>query len=106
MPHYLSQVSYTGAAWKAQIDSAQDREAHLRALVEAAGGQLHGWYYAFGEYDVVAIVELPDNVSAASVLIAAAGGGAVKTTTTVLMTSDEGVEAISRAGTVAYRPPS
>ncbi len=107
MPHYLTTASYAPEAWKAQIENPQDREAHLRSLIEGAGGQLHAWYYAFGEHDLVAIYELPDNVSAASCLIAvAAGGSASKLTTTVLITPDEGAEAIQRAKNVAYRPPS
>ena len=76
-------------------------------MVEAAGGRLLGFYYAFGEYDLVLIVEAPDNVSIASILIAAAGGGALrKMNTTVLMSADDGQEAIGRAKDVTYRPPS
>ena len=35
-------------------------------------------YYSFGKYDVVVIVEMPDNVSAAAIVIAAVAGGALK----------------------------
>jgi uncharacterized protein with GYD domain len=45
--------------------------------VESAGGRLEAYYFAFGPHDAVAIVELPDNVSAAALSIAASGGGAV-----------------------------
>ena len=107
MPYYMTQASYTADAWKAQIETAQNRVETIRALLEAAGGRLVSWYYSFGEYDIVLISELPDNVSIASVLIAAGGGGAVtKIHTTVLMTADEGQEAIRGAKDVAYTPPS
>jgi GYD domain len=63
-------------------------------------------YYAFGEYDAVIITELPDNVSAASLLLAAAGGGALKALkTTVLMSVEEGIEAMRRASRTGDRPP-
>jgi uncharacterized protein with GYD domain len=106
MPHYMSQVSYTGEALKAQIDTTQDRQSHIRALIEAAGGELHSWFYAFGEYDLIVIYEAPDHVSAASVLLAAASSGAGKIATTALMTADEGVEAMRRAKQVSYTPPA
>lgn len=51
-------------------------------------------YYAFGKYDLVQIIECPDNVSAASIAIAASAGGALKAAkTTPLMTVEEGINA-------------
>ncbi len=106
MPYYLTQAAYTTESWGAQIKNPQDRAAHLGGLFEAAGGKLHSFFYAFGEYDIVLISEAPDNATIAKVLIAAAGGGAVsKLSTTVLMTAEEGLEAIRAAGAIAYRPP-
>jgi uncharacterized protein with GYD domain len=63
-------------------------------------------YLAFGEYDVVVVLDMPDNVNAAAFSIAAAAGGAVRTIkTTPLMTLEEGIEAMRKAGTAGYRPP-
>lgn len=62
-------------------------------------------YYAFGEYDIVMISEAPDNVTVASIIIAAAGGAVGSVKTTPLMTAAEGMEAIKKAGAVAYPPP-
>ena len=63
-------------------------------------------YYAFGEDDVVLIAEFPDNVSAATVALTVAGGGAAKAfKTTVLLSVEEVLEAMGRAGRTAYRPP-
>ena len=107
MPLCMIQASYTAESWKAQMDNPQDLTVHLRGLIEAAGGRLLSFYYAFGEYDAVLIAEAPDNVTIASVLIAAAGGGATSTIkTTVLVSSEDGQEAIQRAKDVAYTPPS
>ena len=106
MPFYMTQASYTPETWKAMMANPQDRVPIMRELAEAAGGRLLHYFYSFGEYDVVNITEMPDNVTATSAIVAVAGSGALaKVKTTVLMTVDEGLEAFRRAGEVAYRPP-
>ncbi len=75
-------------------------------LIEAAGGKMLHFFFAFGEYDVVIISEAPDNTAYSSVaLAAAAGGGLSKLKTTVLMTGEEGLASLRGAGEVAYRLP-
>lgn len=62
----------------------------------------------FGDYDVIFIMEAPDNVSAAAVSMAVSAGGAAKAVhTTPLMTIEEGVRAIRKGAEAAasYRPP-
>ena len=106
MPYYMTQASYTPESWKIQTQNPQDRSKLIGALLEASGGRLHSLYFAFGEYDIVLIAEAPDNATIASVIIAAAAGGAVgKVKTTPLMTVEEGLEAISNAGSITYTPP-
>jgi uncharacterized protein with GYD domain len=79
----------------------------IAELAKANGSTLHQGFYAFGEYDVVMIIESPDNQTAAGLLIAAAGGGALASVkTTVLLTRDEGVGAITAAGGSGYAPPA
>ena len=106
MALYMHQASFTSEAWAAQIRNPQNRAEQMRTLIEANGGRMLGYYYAFGEYDVILISELPDNVSVAALILAAAGGGALKALkTTVLMSPEEGLEAMRRAGGTGYRPP-
>ena len=107
MPHYLIQAAYTSEAWAAMVKKPQDRMEAIRPVVDRLGGKIVGGYLAFGEYDTVAILELPDNESAAAFAIAAAAGGAVKDIrTTPLMTTQEGLAAASKVGTLGYRPPA
>jgi uncharacterized protein with GYD domain len=104
MPHYLSQVSYTPEAWARLVAHPQDRIEAVRGPIEKLGGRIHNAFFAFGEYDVVVITEMPDNVSAAAIAIAFAAGGSIKSEkTTPLMTSAEALEAIKKAGTTGYR---
>lgn len=106
MAFYMTQCSYTPGAWKAMLTSPQDRAAATGKMIEAAGGTMLHFFFAFGEYDVVIISEAPDNTAYSSVALAAAAGGALsKMKTTVLLTAEEGMEAARRAGEVTYRPP-
>ena len=75
-------------------------------MVEALGGSFQSAFYAFGEYDIIAIVQFPDNVSAGAFSVAASAGGAVRAVqTTPLMTVEEGIEMMRKAGGAGYRPP-
>ena len=104
MPKYLIQANYTekGLGGLIKEGGSKRRKAVTQAL-KAVGGILEAFYYAFGEYDVCAIADIPDNVSstAFSIVINAAGGAKVKTT--VLITPEEVDQAVKKS--VAYRPP-
>lgn len=107
MAYYLLQVAYTPEAWATLVKNPQNRLELVRPAAERLGGKLETGWFAFGEYDVVAVLNMPDNVSAAAFSIAASAGGAVKAIkTTPLMTIEEGVEAMRKAGDTGYRPPS
>ncbi len=106
MPQYLFQLAYTGEAWGSQIRNPQNRLEAVRPAVESLGGRIESFYLAFGDYDVVAIAEFPDNASVAAFSVAASAGGAVKSIkTTPLMTVDEGIEMLRKAAGSGYRPP-
>lgn len=106
MPTYLVQGSYTAQGVSGLIKSPEDRATALRPLVEAMGGKIESIYFAFGDFDVVLIVDLPDSVSMAALSMAAgASGGVGDLKTTVLIPMSEGVEAARKAGSIGYRPP-
>ena len=107
MPSYLIQVGYTPEAWAAMAKKPQDRIEAVRPAIEKMGGKVVAGYLAFGEYDLIAIVDMPDNVSAAAFSVAAAAGGAVRAIrTTPLMTTKEGVDVMKKAGSSIYKPPA
>ena len=106
MGHYLIEVAYTGEAWAAQVSNPQNRIEAIRPVIERLGGRIESAYYAFGEYDVVGIMEMPDPVSAAAFSLAASAGGAVKAIkTTPLLTIEDGIAAMQKAAGAGYRPP-
>jgi uncharacterized protein with GYD domain len=107
MPAYLVQVSYTSDAWRTQVGNPQSPLDRVQSVVDNLGGRIDSIYYTFGDYDIVAIVQFPDNQSAAAFSLAAHAGGAVQAyKTTPLMTIEEGLGAMSKAAGAGYRPPS
>ena len=106
MPLYLTRFSYTPATWAKLIKNPEDRREAAKQYIESVGGKLHGFWYAFGERDGLTLWEAPDNVSMAAVALAISGGGALSTfETTVLMSVEETMEALQKAGEIKYRPP-
>ena len=105
MQSYLLQVAYTAEAWKALVKDPQNRIDKVRPVVEKLGGRMQHSWFAFGDYDIVAIMEMPDNVSAAAFSLAASAGGSIRTIkTTALLSMEEGVDAMRKAGKSGYKP--
>ncbi|HEX6395729.1 MAG TPA: GYD domain-containing protein [Acidimicrobiales bacterium] len=106
MPSYLVQVAYTSESWSAMVKEPQNRLEKVRPVVEKLGGKFDHAWLAFGEYDLIGIVHLPENVDAAAFAIAvAAGGGCKAFKTTPLLGLDEGIEAMRRAQGAGYQKP-
>jgi len=104
MPYYCHQVSYTKEAWARLMEDPQDRLEAVRGPIEKLGGKIHTSFFAFGQFDVLAITEMPDNISAAAISMAFAGGGAVAhIQTTPLLTAAQAIEALRKAGTSGYK---
>jgi uncharacterized protein with GYD domain len=105
MPLLLTQVAYNQEAWQALIHNPQNRIDAIRPAIEKLGGKVISGYFAFGDYDIVAMLELPDNVAAAAIAIAFAAGGACKSVkTTPLLTTAEGIDALKKAASTGYKP--
>ena len=106
MGHYLITASYTSEAWAAQIENPKNRMEVVKPLFDAVGGRIESAYLSFGTNDLVLICEFPDKISAASVAIkAASGGGLSNFHTTPLISIEDGLEALNKAGNLSYSPP-
>jgi uncharacterized protein with GYD domain len=105
MPNYLLQASYSAEALAAMIKKPQNRTEVVRKAIEKLGGTLGGLWLSFGDYDVVALLEMPDNVSAAALALAVGAGGACRSVkTTPLFSVEEGMAAMEKAGRSGYKP--
>jgi uncharacterized protein with GYD domain len=106
MALYLTRFSYTPETWARMTQNPEDRRDAARTYIESVGGKLHGFWYAFGEYDGYNLWEAPDNVSMAAVALAIGGGGALSKIETIpLLTVEETLEALGRAQSIGYRRP-
>ena len=106
MTMYLTKFSHTPQTWARLYANPENRREALAPVIETAGGELHGFWYAFGEADGFVLMELPDDVATASILTTMAATGAfTMLETTKLLTVDEMLDALSRGGRVDYRAP-
>jgi uncharacterized protein with GYD domain len=104
MAKYLVEAAYTGEGLRGlQKDKASGRKEAVTKAVESFKGKLDGMYFAFGEHDVVLIVDMPDAVSAAALSIAVSVTGLVRTKTTPLLTVEETDRALAQKA--SYRAP-
>lgn len=109
MPFFMSRWVYKDDEVRALILKPQERHEVAASAIEAFGGKLHQFYYAFGTFDGVGISEFPDNETAMACFMTFSGGGGLKAfETTVLLTSDEARSAMEKARSVTtkYQPPS
>ncbi|HEV8674417.1 MAG TPA: GYD domain-containing protein [Methylomirabilota bacterium] len=106
MPLYMTQFSYSPEAWAALAKKPENRTEAVSKLCQQFGARLAAVYYSFGEYDGFIIVEAPNEVTMTAAIIAALAPGHVRATkTTVLLTAEQAVEAMRKAGGVAFRGP-
>ena len=104
MPKYLITANYTAEGMAGvRAAGAKSRVDAVRHTLEAMGGSLDSFHFAFGDTDVFVIVDAPDDEAVAAASIAINGSGAVRTSTTKLLTVEQIDEALRR--TVDYQPP-
>ena len=107
MAFYMVQGTYTAKAWTAMAKNPQDRSIPIREVAQKLGGRLIDVYYCFGEYDVVVLAELPDDNAALTIAIAGVSPGHLKAyKTTKLFSVEETMEAMRKAGSLAFQGPS
>lgn len=108
MSHYLIEVGYTPQSWSAQIDKPGNAVDRITPALEACGGKLQSLYYAFGDVDILGVIDFPTPEDAAAFALALGASGALRSfRTTPLLSIDQGIDSLRRAGEVrkAYAPP-
>jgi uncharacterized protein with GYD domain len=104
MAKYLFLASYTPEGLRGLLkDGGTRRKEDLGEMVKELNGKLESIHFAFGENDVYSIVEVPDNVSAATIALKINASGAAKVNTVVLLTPEQ-IDEAARIN-VGYRPP-
>jgi uncharacterized protein with GYD domain len=102
MPKFLVQVGFTAEAWAEMSRSPGDVVKRVTPSAEALGGTIESLFFCFGDYDLVGVVDFPDNRSAAAWSMAVSTHGNVRAfKTTPLLTVDEGLHALGRVSEAA-----
>jgi uncharacterized protein with GYD domain len=107
MAKYLIEAAYSHEGLKGLVkDGGTARRAAVDTAAKALGGHIDALYWGFGTDDVYAIVDSPDNVSAAAFALAIGATGALAHyKTTVLLTAAEVDEAAKKSAGAGYRAP-
>lgn len=106
MALFLAKFSLTAESWAKLIAQPEDRRKALEPALTAVGGKLQGFWYAFGEADGYVLVEAADETTVAAALVKVAASGAfTQVATTRLLTVEEMLQALARAGDMPFRAP-
>jgi len=104
MARYMFIARYASGGAKGVVTAGGSaRRAAIQKMAEELGGRLETFDFAFGQDDVYATVELPDNKTAAAVALAINSTGHTSVRTVVLITPEEVDAAATQS--VHYTPP-
>lgn len=88
MPTYISLANWTDQGIRNVKDAAKRLDA-AKQMMKDAGGELKAFYMTMGAYDLVTIVDAPNDEVVAKLLLAIGGLGNVRTTTLRAFTETE-----------------
>ena len=94
LSHYILLINWTEQGISKIKESSADRFSSFKASVEKAGGKLIGGYYTFGEYDMVIIIEAPNDEIVMALLLEVGPAGNARTKTLKAFTAEEGIKII------------
>jgi uncharacterized protein with GYD domain len=88
MPAYVTLINWTDQGVKTAKDTV-DRFEGARDQMQELGVTFTNIWWTVGLYDIVAVLEAPDEETATAGLLAVAAGGNIRTTTMHAFTPDE-----------------
>ena len=80
MPTYVVLGKFTQEGITKIKDSPNRLEA-ARRVAKSVGGEIKEFYYTMGQYDFVAVLEMPNNEATVKTVFIVSGAGAVRTET-------------------------
>ena len=97
MATYVSLINWTDQGIKNFRESPQRAEDFTR-LVERSGGRVRELLWTVGSYDIVSIVEFPDDEAGVAALLQVGSLGNVRSNTLRAFNADEMSGIVGRAG--------
>ena len=106
MPLYMVQFAYTSDAWATLVDTQEDRSVAIASVAATMDSRMVSYYLTFGEYDGFTLIEAPDEVTAAAIVMVAVKTGHLKTTkTTTVLSVEDGMAAMRKARQASFLAP-
>ena len=107
MKSFLILTSYTSQTWAALVKEPKNQFEVANPIIDNLGGKIVCAYLAFGDYDSIAVVEMPDDVTAASLSMALLASTAFKSVkTTHILSWKDAVESMKQAKKVLFELPN
>jgi uncharacterized protein with GYD domain len=97
MPTYITLINWTDQGVKNYKDTV-DRYEAARQTLGQTGASFKDAYWTLGPYDIVGILDAPDDESAMAALLAVGSQGNIRTTTMRAFSADETRGVIGRGG--------
>ena len=97
MPTYVALVNWTDQGIK-DVKQTVERADAVAGLAEKYGGRLEQLYWTVGPYDLVAVIEAPDDESATAYALEIGMRGNVRTTTLRAYGREEMSSIVERLG--------
>jgi len=88
MPTYVTLARYTDQGIK-RIRDAPARVDAIKKLVADHGGEIKAFYLTLGEYDMVAVIDAPNDTVVATLLLTIGADGNTRTTSFRAYSEDE-----------------
>ena len=97
MPTYVILMNWTDQGARTDRDAVRRRE-QADALAEKYGARIEQAYWTMGHYDVVAVIEAPDDESVSAMMLDLTAEGNIRTTTLRAFDHDQMQAIIQRTG--------
>jgi uncharacterized protein with GYD domain len=88
MPTYIALLKWTPQGLQ-NIKQSPNRLEAARKGFESFGVQMKNFYMVTGQYDMVAIIEAPDDLALAKAILNSASQGSIRSETVRAFTEDE-----------------
>ena len=106
MTKYLVLFTFKGETLKAFMKRPSDRAAAVGEAAQSVGGRLDSYYWMLGQYDGLAILDLPDSAAAARLALTVGSTGAfTHLETHELFSADQVLQLLKGAQDVEYAAP-
>jgi len=88
MPTYIELINWTDQGIR-NIKEAPQRIDAFKKAVESAGGKVNGFYFTMGKYDIITIIEAPNDDAIANIAISTGSKGSIRSETVKAFTEDQ-----------------